>query len=356
MKTIESDVIIIGGGLTGLMLAYLLNKKKTAITIVEARGELGGRILTKYEHENAPLEMGATWLGKQHAQLMDLLSELELGVFDQELGNKAFYEPISTSPPQLVTLPHNSDPSFRIRGGSFALIKGLATRLEESRMYKNQPVKTITQEEGFLALTSDDYLFKAPLVVSTLPPYLLTQTIKINPALPDAFVKIAAQTHTWMGESIKVGLTYEKPFWRSENSSGTIVSNVGPIPEMYDHSNYEDSFYALKGFLNGVYFSLTKAQRLQLIITQLRKYFGDQVKNYRSYEELIWRNEPFTYKPYQSHVLPHQNNGNPIYRQPYLNGKLFIAGSETSANFPGYMEGAVQSAQYIYQQLEGWLK
>lgn len=39
-----------------------------------------------------------------------------------------------------------------------------------------------------------------------------------------------------MGESIKVGLTYTTPFWR-EKSSETIFSNVGPIPEIYDHSS-----------------------------------------------------------------------------------------------------------------------
>ena len=39
-----------------------------------------------------------------------------------------------------------------------------------------------------------------------------------------------------MGESIKVGLTYATPLER-EKSSETIFSNVGPIPEMYDHSN-----------------------------------------------------------------------------------------------------------------------
>ena len=73
-----------------------------------------------------------------------------------------------------------------------------------------------------------------------------------------------------MGESIKVGLTYAQPFWRSKNSSGTIVSNVGPIPEMYDHSNYEDSLFALKGFLNGVFHAATKEERKNLILNTLR--------------------------------------------------------------------------------------
>jgi len=45
--------------------------------------------------------------------------------------------------------------------------------------------------------------------------------------------------------------------------------------------------------------------------------------------------------------MPHQNNGHPLFRTPLMNGRLIIAGSETAANFPGYMDGAVQSAYNV---------
>ena len=83
-----------------------------------------------------------------------------------------------------------------------------------------------------------------------------------------------------MSYSIKISLTYSVPFWRSENSSGTIVSNVGPIPEMYDHSNVEDNRFGLKGFLSGAYFGVTKQERLALILKQLEKYYGPQVHDF----------------------------------------------------------------------------
>jgi monoamine oxidase len=67
-----------------------------------------------------------------------------------------------------------------------------------------------------------------------------------------------------MGESIKVGLTYATPFWR-EKSSETIFSNVGPIPEMYDHSNAEETYFGLMGFLNWAYHSVSKEERLEMI-------------------------------------------------------------------------------------------
>ena len=62
-KIINSDIVIIGAGLTGLTLAYLLRNSGKKVFIVEARNRLGGRILTKGMETNQPIEMGATWLG-----------------------------------------------------------------------------------------------------------------------------------------------------------------------------------------------------------------------------------------------------------------------------------------------------
>ena len=351
MKIIQADLTIIGGGLTGLTLAYLLRKTAIKVNIVEARSRLGGRIHTQYHDTYALQEMGATWLGKKHEHLSDLLKELNLETFVQVLGGRAVYEPISTSPPQLVTLPPNDAPSYRIQGGSSRLIQTLKENIEDETVFTNQIVQSIEQKEDFITVKTKDLAFQSTFVVSTLPPFLLMKTVNIQPELPSSILNIAQQTHTWMGESIKISLTYPTPFWRAKNSSGTIVSNVGPIPEMYDHSNVEDDKFALKGFLNGTYFSLSKEERLAMILKQLRKYYGARADDFLTYEETIWRNEPYTFVPYESHVLPHQNNGHPIYQQPLLGGRFFVAGSETAEQFPGYMDGAVQSAYFVFNSL-----
>ncbi len=351
MNQEPTQVLIIGGGLTGLTLAHLLQQKGIHYQILEARERLGGRILTYSYTASKPLEMGATWLGKKHVHLVQLLKKLDIDIFEQVLGQRAIYEAISTSPPQLVTLPPNENPSFRIKGGSYSVIDTLLEGLSTDSVHLNQIVQSIRQTgEGFHVKTQKSN-FKANWVISTLPPCLLVNSVSIQPTLPPPIVALAQQTHTWMGESIKVGLTYTEPFWRANNSSGTIVSNVGPIPEMYDHSNYEDSFFALKGFLNGAYFSVSKEERLEMVLKQLRKYYSSKADNYLSYDEAVWRKEPFTFHPYNQHILPHQNNGHQLFRQPFLGGKFFIGGSETAADFPGYMDGAVQSAEWICKEI-----
>jgi len=351
MQEIESDVLIIGAGLSGLATAYYLRKSDLTVNIVEARERLGGRIFTKYKEDTAPQEMGATWLGRKHLHLMRLLQELNIGIFEQILGQTAHYEPISTSPPQLVSLPPNNDPSFRIQGGTSTLINALAENLSKEQIFLSETVKSVKSKENNLIVETNNRLFKAKKVVSTLPPYLLVNSIKFEPKLPDSLLEIAQITHTWMGESIKIGLTYEKPFWREKNFSGTIFSAVGPIPEMYDHSNYEDSFYSLKGFLNSSYFSVSKKERLNLITKQLQKYYGEQALNFVDYNEVVWRNEPFTFSNYETHILPHQNNGHSVFQEKYMNGKFIVAGAETGQNHPGYMDGAVSSAAFVARQL-----
>ncbi|MEM9837078.1 MAG: FAD-dependent oxidoreductase, partial [Bacteroidota bacterium] len=146
MKTItKSDVLIVGAGLTGLCIAYLLRKSGHEVIIIEARPRIGGRIHTIHYADGGSIEMGATWLGKKHQLLRALLAELGLATFEQLLGEKAIYEPISTSPPQLVQLPHNDAPSYRIQGGSSALINTLTRHIDAEQIRLNQVVQSIRE-------------------------------------------------------------------------------------------------------------------------------------------------------------------------------------------------------------------
>ncbi len=344
------DIVIIGGGFSGLLIAYLLREEGMTPQILEARNRLGGRIYTLRSDDDPPIELGATWLGKKHHHLLELLDDLDIDIYEQYMGDKGYYEPMSVSPPQLVDLPPNEEPSYRIEGGTDNVIQVLADHLDQSQMYLDQEVKDIRKKDARLEVQTESDLFKADYVISTLPPKLLVEYIDFSPSLPDELTDIALQTHTWMAESIKVALTFEEPFWRNPGSSGTIFSNVGPVNEMYDHSS--NNYYALKGFMNDAYHSVSCERRKQLVIEQLRRFYGSKADNYLSYRELVWEKEPFTYRNYNQPVVPHQYNGHSIFQNPFLDEQLLISGSETATEFPGYMDGAVESAQRAVRQLK----
>ncbi len=349
----KTEVLIIGAGLTGLLLGYRLKKERISFRIIESRNRIGGRIHTVNSANETPIEMGATWLSTQHQELLLLLKELKTPVFEQFMDGIALFESLSTAPPQPIQLPKNQQPSYRIKGGTHTVINVLGKHLDPEELILNEKIKTInyTSKDGF-TLHSENQKYLSKKVISTLPPMLLVNAIQFSPALPEEIVTIANKTHTWMGDSIKFGLSYSTPFWKEKNYSGTVFSNVGPITELYDHSNYENDRYALKGFLQSNIYTDTKENRTSKVVNQLQKLFGAEASTYLKYEESVWRNESETFVPAAHFVLPHQNNGHSLYQTPIYNKNLYIGGAETALQFGGYMEGAIRSAQSIYQKLK----
>lgn len=355
MQHRKTNILIVGAGLTGLTLAYYLKQLNVSATIVEARDRIGGRIYTKQNTNQAPIELGATWFVKEHSEFLKLIESLELNLFEQHYGKTAIYEPNKTNPPQLVKLPPNNSASYRLKNGSDAIIQALANSLNSEQIITNCPIKKIQKHDGYISAISDNYEFECQKIVSTLPPFLLLKTIVIEPALPSELIELMYNTHTWMYNSIKVGFTFKEAFWKGDQTSGTIYSNASPLQEFYDHSSADGHLNALVGFMNNAFYDYTKEERQELALKQLQSYYGNQVLEFLSYEELVWSDETYTTSKYPKFIMPQQNNGHPLYQKSFLDNQFFIAGTETSTYAPGKMEGAVRSAQHIFKQLKGLL-
>lgn len=347
IKRIEKSIVIIGAGLTGLATAYYLSERGRDFVILESRSRIGGRILSSTSAQGQNIDLGPTWLGKKHIQLYALLESFDIDIVEQVFGERAIFEPISTSPPFLASLDPTADPTYRMRHGTTTLVDILADKIGAQHIHTNTRVTSVVDKGDNLEVHCGDIVYIANQVVSTLPPNLLVNTIKINPDLPADVTRIARSTHTWMSESIKVSLSFPKPFWATEKTSGTIMSNVGPITVMYDHSDYDEKKYSLIGFFHGSYYNETAETRKEMVLKQLQKYYGPVIDTYTEYFESVWQHEKDTHHPYENHVIPHENNGHAVYQQIYLGGKLIIGGTETATAFPGYMEGAIVSAQMI---------
>lgn len=59
MKRELNDVVIIGAGLSGLTLAYLLRDKGLSVKIIEAGDRLGGKIYTHKTKNGELIYLGA---------------------------------------------------------------------------------------------------------------------------------------------------------------------------------------------------------------------------------------------------------------------------------------------------------
>lgn len=347
----NKNIVIIGAGLSGLYLGYQLKKEGFSIKILDANDRIGGRIYTK-EIQNTTIELGATWLWEYNKELLALCMELKISLFEQNMTGDALFEAMSTNSPQRFKLPPNQEISYRIAGGTATLLNKLVNKLSEKELELNQKVITINGNDDVIEVITENSNFRADIVVSTIPPHLLVNSIHFSLKLERDLIEVANNTHTWMKDSIKFAVIYKTPFWKEKGLSGVGFSNVGPITEMYDHSDIDNKTFALMGFLNGDLIKKTKDYRELLIKNQLLKFFGEDGKKYLYYEEKVWSEEMFLNIDNGEFLSPHSNNGHPIYQKEYLKGKFIVAGSETSPSYGGYMEGAIFRGNQIVNQLK----
>lgn len=344
------NIIIIGGGLSGLTLAYLLSQKNINTAILEASDRLGGRVQTVKGTLETPLELGATWFSDMHPHLLSLIDELGLQKYPQFSKGISLFQTKSFEPPQKFFVPEAENPSYRLAGGTQILIDTLAKKLTSGNIKLNTKVVSIQEaENGLLVQTSNGEKLKANKVVLCLPPQLASQ-IQFTPGLPDSITQILPTIQTWMSGALKFVLEYEEPFWRNNGFSGMLYSHAGIVVEMYDHTNFEENKFGFTGFLNGGASGYSQEVRKEFVLRQLSELFGEKVLNPVFYSDKIWTDE-YILAGNQFIQRPHQNNGHPLVQQSYLNDKLYFSGTETVTECAGYMEEAVVSAIKVAKYL-----
>lgn len=348
---LNEKIIIIGGGLSGLTLAYLLSKRNINAIILEASSRLGGRIQTIKGANETPLELGATWFSDMHQNLLALIEELGLKKYPQFSKGISLFQTKSFEPAQKFFVPEAETPSYRLAGGTEMLITTLSRKLIKENIHLNIKVNSIRQtDKGITVETVDGKSYEADKAVISIPPELAASTIHFVPGLPNNLTTLLPTVQTWMAGAVKFTLEYTEPFWRKEGYSGMLYSHAGIVVEMYDHTNFEGSKYGFTGFLNGSVAGYAPEVRKEFVLKQLVELLGEQAGHPLVYYDKVWTGE---YIVSQNQIVqrPHQNNGHPLLQNSYMDGKLFFCNTETATEFPGYMEGAVISASSVVEQL-----
>jgi monoamine oxidase len=346
------NIVIIGGGLSGLTLAYLLKKENRNVTLLEASSRLGGRIQTIRGPLDSPLELGATWFSEAHINLLNLIEVLGLQKYPQYSKGISLFQTKSFEPPQKFIVPEAEQPSYRLVGGTQQIIDALVAQLDSKTLMMNSKVLSLNENGNQIEIEIyNKKKLYADKAIICLPPQLAGSSIKFSPQLPHSLTSILPTVQTWMSGSIKFVLEYDQPFWRKKGYSGMLYSHVGTIVEMYDHTNFEENKFGFTGFLSGNATHYTLKTRKELVLKQLSELIGTDAMFPKLYLDKIWSDE-FVLAENQLMQRPHQNNGHPVLKHPYMNDKLFFSGTETATQFAGYMEGAVISAMEIAQYLK----
>lgn len=341
----HSKYCIIGAGLSGLTTAYkLLQNGETNFTVLEARERVGGRLFTLKD-----IDFGAAWLQNYHSNLLTLIGDLGLKTVSQYTTGKSVLMYNTMATPHYFETDPNASSAFRIAGGSLALIEALSKKVSD-KIILNTKVEKLSAIGQNIIITSNNGTFSAEKTIITLPPKLAS-TIVYNPELPEHLQRVMETTHTWMSNAIKVGIHYKTPFWKTKGFSGTMIGQTAPVVEIYDHSNYNNSVFALMGFVNENLRAISTNDRKAKIIKYLTKHLGSEAQNYSNYLEKDWSKDGFTsIKTLNSyHLTP--KYGDPVFDSFYLMKNLLFSGTETAPQYGGYMEGAVISGLITAEKL-----
>lgn len=242
---------------------------------------------------------------------------------------------------------------WRIDGGAHQLCVSLAERLGD-RVRLRQPVHAIEQDTEGVAVqcVSDDdgtrSQYRADRVVVATPP-LLAQQIHFWPALPVPRATLA----TRRGCAIKVHLGYEAPIWREHGLSGWSMSADGPLVSTVDDSPADGSAGLLTGFVTGAAASdfsmLPAAEQHDAALAHARRIFPELPPPARC-TVTDWLTEKYSRGCYAALLGPGDwLRLGPTLTQPH--GRVHWAGTETSLDFFGLMEGAIRSGRRVANEL-----
>ena len=242
---------------------------------------------------------------------------------------------------------------WRVSGGSHQLCEALADRLGE-RVRLAQPVGAIDQDGDDVVVhcvsaidgTSSEY--RADRVIVAAPP-LLAQKIEFRPALRMP----RATTVTGRGCAVKVQLSYPTPIWRESGLSGWSVSARGPLLSTVDDSPPDGSAGVLTGFVTGAaattFSALSPTMQRDSALDHVRRLFP-QLPPPTKCTVTDWLADEYSKGCYAALFGPGDwLRLGPTLTEPH--GRIHWAGTETSLEFFGLMEGAIRSGQRVATEL-----
>ncbi|WKA28573.1 flavin monoamine oxidase family protein [Bradyrhizobium roseum] len=351
------DAAIIGGGLCGVVLARSLHRQGLAVGLFEARGRLGGRILSATAGSELTVDLGPTWFWPDTQPLMkSLVAELGLTDIRQHDDGSVLHLNDPEKSFDRIDGKRLHDGARRLRGGMAQLVDRLAADWPPNMLRLNHVLNSVSDGGDHVVLTfaagGTVVEVRARHVVLAIPPRLLEQHVRFGPGLDEATREAMRSTQTWMAAHAKVVVAYDRAYWREAGHSGNafVTHEQAVLGEIFDACDGDPERAALGGFL-----ALSPELRASfsaglplLIDNQMVQLFGAALEHGEQHYQ-DWATEPHTCSEFDrtSAQTEHVGTANPMLRRVYWNGKLYLGGSETASRGAGHLEGALEAARRI---------
>ena len=355
-------IVVVGAGLSGLYASYLLQQSGHRVLLVEARERIGGRVLSQAPSSQAHrVDLGPSWFWPgMNPRIEKLLKQLGVDAFPQHSRGAAVMEGQDGKIHKHQSSWEQSPASYRISGGTQSLVEAIRAQLDDSVHIKLQTqVRSMKLRPHAVELTlqdpSGEWTQLAAQVIVTVPPRLLAQDMALEPAWPEGLIKDMRATPTWMAGQAKFVAAYPKAFWREAGLSGDGMSHRGPMSEIHDASDASGQAAALFGFVGASpsYRAGIGQEELQRqAVAQLVRLFGPEASEPLWSAVQDWSQEPLTAAKDDLRPLSHH----PMYQAAQVPEawaeRLWLAGTEQSPNYGGYLEGALEAAEIAVADLQ----
>ncbi len=232
----------------------------------------------------------------------------------------------------------------QLTGGAGALVERLATELE-GRIRLRSLVRRVERRDSHAVVCTATSSVRAKQVIIAVPPPLIAR-MEFDPPLNAQRWEVMGRSK--MGSVIKYNLIYRSRFWKESRLAGALWSNSGPVNVCYD-TTPEGTEYGVLTALSVAQSAeqlgrLPSEERKAAVLHFIAAHLGVEAQAPLEYFDLVWENEPLSGGGYSVSLAPGEfSRGPAVFRES--EGAIHFAGAETASEYPGYMEGAVESGE-----------
>ena len=357
------EIAIVGAGICGLTLGRELAARGVSFALFEARERLGGRVLSVQNPTNGErLDLGPTWFWPDTQPAVSRLAdELGLERFDQYDPGSALLLSDPEEPPATRATPRLHAGAQRLKGGMASLVESLAAAIPQEALHLGCVLREAIDRGDHIELLFDAggevVTVAARQVVLAVPPRLLAEQVRFTPALPE---------RRSGGDERDADMDGRSGQGRGRLFGASSLARSGTFRQRLRGSRSGRARRNLR--------RLRRFRREGGAWRILRSLGANCAKTSATVCRCSWRANSFSYSarrsnpanrkcrtgrkknspaPRPTSIRPtaHPDYGSTALRQSRWDGKLYLGASETAREGGGYIEGAINAAIRIRDQL-----
>jgi monoamine oxidase len=355
----QTDILIIGGGLSGLIATWQLRYAGKNANVMEARTRFGGRILTVRGDDGADCDLGPSWFWPGQPLVASLLNHFNIPSYEQFADGAVLLQEMDGRVDR-TTASSPMAGSRRIQGGINRLSDAIVNRIDAPHRFLEHVVTGLSINRDVITVDvmgpSGKIQVQAKQVAVAIPPRLAAD-LTFLPELPIKTMQTLAATPTWMAGHAKFFAIYDEPFWRKKGLCGTAISQRGPLAEIHDASPNFGSTFSLFGFSGldaNSRASMGRSEFIRQATAQLAMLFGDKANRPKAVHFQDWSTEKFTANDADRNPQNHHPQyGLNLQLGNAWDGKLEFISTETSFSNGGLLEGALEAGLRFSKRITG---